>query len=140
MRKLFSLFCFSILLFTTISCSRDDDPNPGGDIPINTNIRKVFFRVTSTKGGKIKAAKIYNDTNQVSKTYENIDSVKWQSEEMEVTVGQYVGMSAEAEVINGAAHLELEMYVEGKLYAGGSESISGTPGHIIDKKIGEIIK
>lgn len=83
-----------------ISCSNDRDV-----LTRSTNIRKVVFRATSTKGGKIKTAKIYTDTNQVSKTYENIDSVKWQSEEMEVTVGQYAGMSAEVEVINGVGRL-----------------------------------
>ena len=120
-----------------ISCSNDRDV-----LTPSTNIRKVVFRATSTKGGKIKTAKIYTDTNQVSTTYENIDSVKWQSEEMEVTVGQYAGMSAEVEVINGVGRLELEMYVDGKFYARGSESISGAAGYItlIDKKIGEIIE
>ena len=59
MRKLFSLFCFSILLFslfclsilffTTISCSRDDDPNPAPAIPIKENIPSKYHGIWNIK-------------------------------------------------------------------------------------------
>lgn len=49
MKKLFSLFCFSILFFTTISCSRDDDPNPAPAIPIKENIPSKYQGIWNIK-------------------------------------------------------------------------------------------
>lgn len=49
MKKLISLFCFSVLLFTTISCFRDDDPNPEPAIPIKENIPSKYHGIWNIK-------------------------------------------------------------------------------------------